>query len=97
MQGQAGGLAARASRWIAVTCGLVLCFEQQQGRSVGEHERVTKLEGGERAWPRAVQAEHPRPDSADPQREREDRPRAGPRRCHGERWPATSGPAGAQV
>jgi hypothetical protein len=71
--GQIRGLAAWTAAVPGVARHLVLSIERQQGRGIGEDQRITQLERAERAGLLPVHAHHPGPDRPDLQREREDR------------------------
>ena len=77
--------------------GLAGGVKQQQGRGVGEDQRVAQLGCAERAGLGPVHAEHAGPDRPDPQREREDRPGSGLTCRGGEGRPAMRGFRGAKV
>jgi hypothetical protein len=63
--GQARGLAARPGPRRGLARRLILSLEQQQGRGIGEDQRITQLGTAQRTGPLPVQAHHP--DSDRPQ------------------------------
>jgi hypothetical protein len=65
--------------------------EQQQGRGVGEQQRVAQLDVAQPAGLVPVQAEHPGLDRPDREREREHRRRALQAGGRGEGRPAAPG------
>src|SRR6185437_9950984 len=71
--------------------------EQQQGRGIGENQRITELDRAERAWSVPVHAHHADPYRPHPQREREHRRCPDPACSPGEGGPEASGLHFAQV
>jgi hypothetical protein len=76
---------------------LILGVEQQHGGGIGEGQRITEREGGQRAWALPVQAQHPGADRPDLQREREDRRRPGLTCRQREDRPAAPGFSAGQI
>jgi hypothetical protein len=59
------GPATGAGQCREVAPRLILGGEQQHGGGIGEDQRITELEGGQRAWPLPVQTQHPGADRPD--------------------------------